>query len=110
MDLKSIVADFSKRLHSLIEAEAARRARATVLHAFGGKGRRGPGRPPKNTPAAPVAKKPRKKPPRQLCPVPGCKNTAAPIFGMVCAKHKDIAKSKIKKYREARKAKKAKTA
>jgi len=29
---------------------------------------------------------------------------------MVCAKHKDVAKSKIKKYREARKAKKAKAA
>ena len=44
--------------------------------------------------------------PRQFCPVPGCKNPAAPVFGMVCAKHKDVAKSKIKKYREARKAKK----
>jgi hypothetical protein len=47
-----------------------------------------------------------KKPPKQFCPVPGCKNPAAPVFGMVCAKHKDVAKAKIKKYREARKAKK----
>jgi hypothetical protein len=38
--------------------------------------------------------------------VPGCKNAAAPVFGMVCAKHKDVAKSKIRKYREARRAKK----
>jgi hypothetical protein len=53
-----------------------------------------------------IAKKARKKLPRQLCPVPGCTNPAAPVFGMVCAKHKDVAKSKIKKYREARKAKK----
>jgi len=44
----------------------------------------------------------RKKPPRQLCPVPGCKNVAAPIFGMVCKDHKNVAKSKIKKYREQR--------
>jgi hypothetical protein len=51
-------------------------------------------------------KKARKKPPKQFCPVPGCKNPAAPVFGMVCAKHKDVAKAKIKKYREARKAKK----
>jgi hypothetical protein len=38
--------------------------------------------------------------------VPYCRNAAAPIFGMVCAKHKDVPKAKIKKYREARKAKK----
>jgi hypothetical protein len=44
--------------------------------------------------------------PKQFCPVPGCKNSAAPVFGMVCADHKNVAKSKIKKYREARKAKK----
>jgi hypothetical protein len=43
-------------------------------------------------------------PPTQLCPVPGCKNPAAPVFGMVCAEHKDVAKAKIKKYREARRA------
>jgi hypothetical protein len=55
---------------------------------------------------AATVKKTRKKPPRQLCPVPGCKNTAAPVFGMVCADHKNVAKSKLKKYREARKAKK----
>jgi len=34
--------------------------------------------------------------------VPGCKNPAAPIFGMVCKDHKNVAKSKIKKYREER--------
>jgi hypothetical protein len=37
-----------------------------------------------------------------ICPVPGCKNVAAPIFGMVCKDHKNVAKSKIKKYREER--------
>ncbi|HEX4406757.1 MAG TPA: hypothetical protein VH560_18085 [Polyangia bacterium] len=60
--------------------------------------------------ATAATKKPRKKMPPQFCPVPGCKNKAAPIFGMVCSKHKDVAKSKIKKYREARKAKKLKAA
>jgi len=54
------------------------------------------------------SKTPRKKPPRQLCPVPGCSNTAAPVFGMVCAKHKDVPKAQIKKYRENRRAAKAK--
>ena len=87
------------------------RARAAVLNAFGAAPRRGPGRPPKGpTAITSIAKKTPKKAPRQLCPVPGCKNPAAPIFGMVCAKHKDVAKSKIKKYREARKAKKLKAA
>jgi hypothetical protein len=46
----------------------------------------------------------KKKRPKQLCPVPGCKNLAAPVFGMVCSDHKNVAKSKIKKYRQERKA------
>ena len=45
---------------------------------------------------------------RSRCPVPGCKNPAAPVFGMVCAKHKDVSKSQIAKYRQARRAKKEK--
>ena len=55
----------------------------------------------KETVKAVKAKKTRKK---QLCPVPRCKGLAAPIFGMVCSKHKDVAKSKIAKFRKARKA------
>ena len=54
--------------------------------------------------ARPFARQPRKKRAKQLCPVPGCKNPAAPVFGMVCSKHKDIPKAKIKEYREARRA------
>ena len=112
-ELNTIVSDFAKQLSSLIETEASERARAAVMAAFGGPPRRGPGRPPKSAAraafmpsAAPVVKKARKKPPLQLCPVPGCKNPAAPVFGMVCAKHKDLPKAVINKYREARKAKK----
>lgn len=26
--------------------------------------------------------------PKQLCPVPGCKGLAAPVFGMVCSKQR----------------------
>ncbi len=108
MDIKTIVADFAKRLTDLVEQEAMGRARAAVLAAFGDAPRRGPGRPAKSAAAAtPVMMtKARKKPPLQLCPVPGCKNPAAPVFGMVCAKHKDLPKAKIKKFREARRAKK----
>jgi hypothetical protein len=47
--------------------------------------------------------------PPQFCPVPGCKNKAAPIFGM-CSEHKAVTKSKIKNYREGRKAEKLKAA
>jgi hypothetical protein len=49
----------------------------------------------------------RRKGPIQLCPVPGCKNRAAPVFGMVCAGHKDVPRTKIAAYREARRASKA---
>jgi hypothetical protein len=46
-------------------------------------------------------------PARSSVPVPGCKNVAAPIYGMVCSEHKDVPKAKIKQYRAARKAAKA---
>ena len=110
MHVKTIVADFSNQLSALIEAQATERARAAVLGAFGVAPKRGPGRPPKGASAITPIKKARRKGPRQLCPVPGCKDPAAPVFGMVCSKHKDVAKSKIKKYREARRAKKLKVA
>lgn len=52
----------------------------------------------------------RKKMPVQLCPVPGCKDNAAPIFGMLCTKHKNTTAKLVHKYREARKEMKAKEA
>jgi hypothetical protein len=110
MSIQAAVEEFTQRLYTLIEGHAMERARAAVLGAFGASPKRGPGRPPKSASAITPIKKARKKGPRQLCPVPGCKNPAAPVFGMVCAKHKDVKKSLIKKYREARKAKKLKAA
>ena len=106
MDIKAVVNRFAERLRALIDEDAMERARVAVLDAFGMPARRGPGRPAKAVSARPTIKVERRKLPRQLCPVPGCKNPAAPIFGMVCAKHKGVAKSKIRKYREARRAKK----
>ncbi len=119
MSIKAAIEEFTQRLHAILESQATERARAAVLNAFGVGAPKRRGRPPKAVTAiAPLAaaatatatKKPRKKMPPQFCPVPGCKNKAAPIFGMVCSKHKDVAKSKIKKFREARKAKKLKAA
>jgi hypothetical protein len=101
-NVRALIEDFSSRLTAALETEAIERARSAVERAFGV---RRAGRPPKVSTLATGAK-PRRKGPLQLCPVPGCKKPAAPVFGMVCAKHKDLPKAKIKKFREARKAKK----
>jgi hypothetical protein len=109
-NIQSIVEDFANELSALIEAQVLERARVAVAAALGAAPKRGPGRPPKAAKllaAASVGRKPRKKAPPQLCPVPGCKNKAAPIFGMVCSDHKDVPKAKIKEYREARRAAKS---
>jgi hypothetical protein len=111
-EIHSIVQDFVSRLSSLIEQDAVTRARSAVLSAFGvgagGGARRGPGRPPGSGVKTSAVRRQRRKGPIQLCPVPGCSNRAAPVFGMVCSKHKDLSKATVKKYREARRAKKDK--
>jgi hypothetical protein len=107
MDIRSLVEDFANQLSALIERQVLDRARSAVETALGTGGKRR-GRPPKMLSAAGIAVpgRRRRKGPKQLCPVPGCKNPAAPVFGMVCSKHKDVPKAEIKKYREARRAKK----
>ena len=97
MDIRALVEEFTARLRSLIENQVLERARTAVAGALGAS--KGIG-----------GSKARKKGSPQLCPVPGCKNPAAPVFGMVCAEHKRVPKSQIKKYREARRAKKLKSA
>ena len=91
---------FTQQLVATVEAAVAQRIQAALAGAFGIPQKRGPGRPPKQAVAHVAAPKPARK--KQICPVPGCKNVAAPIFGMVCKDHKNVAKSKIKKYREQR--------
>jgi len=105
-NVHSLIEDFATRLSAVIEQETLSRARIAVESALG---HRGPGRPAKIVPLA-LGTRARRKGPKQLCPVPGCKNPAAPVFGMVCAEHKGVAKTKIKKYRELRRAKKEKGA
>ena len=108
--LRMIVDDFVARLMSAVEADASQRIRDSVLRALeGGTAPRRRGRPPKNGWALPAAGSlsslgPVKRRQRQLCPVPGCQNPAAPVFGMLCAQHKDTPKSLVKKYREERRA------
>ena len=118
--IRDIVGQFVGQLSALIEQDAVSRARDTILSAFAGEsgagalGKRGRGRPP-GRPAgatvlalAPSVGRKRRKAPIQLCPVPGCTNRAAPVFGMVCSKHKDLPKMEIRRYREARRAKRTK--
>jgi hypothetical protein len=106
--ITALVETFTSQLVSAVEAAAAQHIQAALAGAFGIPQKRGPGRPPKNavTPLDPVvslaAGSTRKKPPKQFCPVPGCRNVAAPVFGMVCKEHRKVAKSKIKKYRAER--------
>src|SRR5262245_39637140 len=101
-EIQTIIDGFVNRLSAALEAQAVARVQAAVLTAIGAQAKRGPGRPPKNAlvPFAPVLV--RRAPPKQLCPVPGCKNAAAPVFGMVCSDHRSVPKAKIKEYREAR--------
>lgn len=102
MNIRTLIEDFTNQLSSLLERDALDRARTAVESALGG--RPGPGRPAKLLSIRGGGRRRTK----QLCPVPGCKNPAAPVFGMVCAKHKDVSKTQIAKYREARRAKKIK--
>jgi hypothetical protein len=108
-NIEAIVADFVSQLEAAIESDTIARMRAAIATAVGLPAPKRAGRPPKQLAAISVwsASKRRKRAPIQLCPVPGCKSPAAPIFGMVCSKHKDLPKATIKKYREERRAKKA---
>ena len=97
------IESFTQQLVATVEVAVAQRIQAALAGAFGVPQKRGPGRPPKQAVAHVAhvaAPKPARK--KQICPVPGCKNVAAPIFGMVCKNHKNVAKSKIKKYRQER--------
>ncbi len=100
MNITAIVETFTNQITSAVEASVVDRIQAALAGAFGAPQKRGPGRPPRQRVASKTQAGEKK--PKQLCPVPGCKNVAAPIFGMVCKEHKNVAKSKIAKYRKAR--------
>lgn len=109
-NLAALVDNFVRQLVAAVDATMAQRIQSALAGAFGAAPRRGPGRPPKNSVHwAPLALSPEpKRRPKQLCPVPGCKNAAAPVFGMVCKEHRDMPKAKVRQYRDKRrKAKKA---
>src|SRR5215468_1772543 len=107
--IRDLVEEFVDQLSAALENQVVTRARLAVDAALAGRALpKGNGRlgaaAITMTAAGLGLRKPRKKAPVQLCPVPGCTERAAPIFGMVCAKHKDVSKTKIRQYREARRA------
>ncbi len=84
-----------------LEAVCAARTRELVTEALGRIG-------PLARPSAKVLPfaRPRRKAPVQLCPSPGCKNRAAPAFGMLCGEHKGAPAATVKAWREQRRARK----
>lgn len=105
-EIEILIGRFTNDLYQLLRAEVNQKLVARVVAEFG----------PGATPAGGVTRgrvalangKTRRKGPIQLCPIPGCKNRAAPVFNMVCGKHKDLPKATIKKHREARRARDSK--
>jgi hypothetical protein len=109
--LQGLIEQFVKQVVTTVEAAAAQRVQIAIVSALGNGGGVFPrrrGRPPKNPLFNAALLAPVRRRPKQLCPVPGCTSPAAPVFGMVCAEHKDVAKAKIKQYRAARREAKAK--
>jgi hypothetical protein len=97
-NIRSLVEGFVSQIVDAIEADNIRLVQDAVSVAFAGDvSTARSGRPARAT--APSAVTPGRRRPKQFCPVPGCTGVAAPVFGMVCAKHKNLPKAKIKQYR-----------
>jgi hypothetical protein len=105
-DIRSMVEGFVTQIVAAVETDSVRRVQQALTAAFGGSqaALRRRGRPPRAAVAVAPAARAKKHRPKQFCPVPGCSGVAAPVFGMVCAKHKDVPKAKIKEYRAQRRA------
>jgi hypothetical protein len=102
-DIRSMVEAFVNQIAAAVAADSMRRVREAVAASFGE-----PAAAPRRLTTVPlIPPAPVKHRPKQLCPVPGCTGVAAPVFGMVCAKHKDMPKAKIKEFRAQRRAAKA---
>lgn len=107
-NIRSLVEEFVNQIVAAVEVDSVRRVQQAVSAAFadGTKGGRRAGATTALI-GAPMASAPGRRRPKQLCPVPGCTGVAAPVFGMVCTKHKDMSKAKIEEFREQRRAAKS---
>ena len=105
-NIRSLVEGFVSQIVDAIEADNIRRIQDAVSVACAGDiGAARLGHPART--AVSAAATPGRSRPKQFCPVPGCTGVAAPVYGMVCAKHKDFSKAKINEYRAERRATKA---
>ncbi len=95
--IKSLVAEFAGRIERAASEACVQRMLASVTGRRGGQAQRS------SAPARTSNGK--RKGPIQLCPIPRCKNRAAPVFGMLCADHQNTPKKLVAKYRELRRAK-----
>lgn len=86
-EMDALLTEFATKVTALIEDRATKRLQALVAPLMQGGG-------------TAITFSTRA---RQTCPVPGCNNTAAPRYGMVCVAHKDLPKGEIKRFREERK-------
>jgi len=106
-NIRSLVEGFVNQIVAAVEADSLGRVQQAVTAAFGGAGPSSSSRRSRLAGAIIIGSPMLRRRPKQLCPVPGCTGVAAPVFGMVCSKHKDVPKAKIKEYRAQRRAAKA---
>lgn len=109
-NIRSLVEGFVSQIVAAVEADSIRRIQGAVSVALAGDVGAARGRKAAAVSAGPstlTAAGSVRRRPKQLCPVPGCTGVAAPVFGMVCAQHKDLPKAKIKEFRAQRRAAKA---
>jgi hypothetical protein len=108
-NIRSLVEGFVSQIVAAVEGDSVRRVQQAVSAAFAGgvaAVARRPGAPARAV-AGPAVSAPVRHRPKQFCPVPNCSGVAAPVFGMVCSKHKDLPKAKIKEFRAQRRAAKS---
>jgi hypothetical protein len=106
-NIRSLVEGFVNQVVAAVEADSLGRVQQAVTAAFGDAGLSSSPRRGRLAGAIVIGSPMIRHRPKQLCPVPGCTGVAAPVFGMVCSKHKDVPKAKIKEYRTQRRAAKA---
>ncbi len=99
--IKPILLDFAREIATAVERLTLERVRAVLDGASAGRGGR----------ILRAAGRGGGSRPRQLCYYPGCKNTAAPRYGMFCvAEHKGLPAADKEKYRKMHQASQVKPA